>query len=92
MLKKFKTLAKDWVVKKRKKFSKNRNFRTLTMCEKCFSFYYHHSWHFKKPAHLEKYHEEEVPVTFTQCPACLEQENALYEAESGTMFKKHSLI
>lgn len=81
MLKKIKTMAemtKGWVKDKKEKFPKN--YRTLAMCERCYAFKYRNSWHFKKPEYLNS--EEEIPVIFTQCVACLEQENALYEAES----------
>ena len=81
MLKKIKTMTratKDWVRNKREKFPKN--YRTLTMCERCYAFKYRNSWHFKKPEYMSS--EQEVPVVFTLCAACIEQENALYEKES----------
>ena len=79
MLKKFKTMTKDWV--KEKKGQLPKNYRTLTMCEKCYAFKYKNSWHFKRPDGYFS-SEQEIPVIFTQCVACLEQENALYENES----------
>ena len=83
MLTRIKTLTRDWAEDRRKNFIKNRNSKTLTMCESCYAFYYKNSWHLKKPAYLGEGYEEEVPVFFTQCPACLEQENALYDMESS---------
>ena len=85
MLKKFKSFAKDWADGERKKFQKVRSFkfRTLTMCDKCYSFYYKNSWHFKRPEYLEGYREEEMHVRFTKCPACVEEEESLYEMESS---------
>ncbi len=92
MLKRLKTLTKDtknWVKEKGEKFPKMRNYRTLTMCESCYSFKYQNSWHFKRPdwyARQDK--DQEIPVLFTQCSACLEQENALYETESELVLSK----
>ncbi|OGI68398.1 hypothetical protein A2738_00725 [Candidatus Nomurabacteria bacterium RIFCSPHIGHO2_01_FULL_42_15] len=85
MLKRFKTLAKDWVNGKRKEFPRNKKFKTLTMsmCEHCYAFYYKKSWNFKKPNYLNEYNEENISVHFTKCPACIEQENALFERESS---------
>jgi len=83
MLKQFKTLAKKWTENRIKKPPKVENFRTIMMCESCYSFYYKNSWHFKMPKYFNEYHEEEIPVLFTQCAACLEQENALYDRESS---------
>lgn len=85
MLKKIKTMTKvtkDWVNDQKTKLPKN--YRTLTMCERCYAFKYRNSWHFKKPDYLSS--EQEVPVIFTQCSACLEQENAMYESESELAF------
>lgn len=85
MLTKFKTLAKDWT---RKNNSENKNLKTLTMCERCFSFYYNHSWHFERPDYLEHDTDSTVPVYFTQCLACLEQEDARYETESSLIWRE----
>lgn len=86
MLKKIKTLARDWNYNKRRKFKKIKNSGNLLMCENCYAFYYKNSWHLKKPKYLNEYKEEEIPITFTQCLACLEQEEALYEKESNLIF------
>ena len=92
MLKKFKTLAKDWVDDRRRKFPKNRNFRALTMCENCYAFYYKNSWNLQKPMYLNEYHEEEIPVFFTKCSACLEQEEALFERESNFILGSGQMV
>ncbi len=84
MLTKFKTLAKGWAEDQKKRFPKSQNFRALTMCEKCYTFYYKNSWHFEKPEHLAHADDSTVAVKFTQCPACVEQELALYDMESGS--------
>ena len=73
MLTKFKTLSKNL----------EETRRNLTMCERCYSFYYKKSWHLKRPEYLNEYHDGEVPVLFTECSACLEEENAFYEKESN---------
>lgn len=73
MLIKFKSLD-NWGVTNKKKFSKSRRFGALTMCKKCYTFYYKHSWHFYKPEQLEKDMDSIVAVHFTQCPACIEEE------------------
>lgn len=75
MLVKFKSLD-NWGAGSKKKFSKSRKFGALTMCKKCYTFYYKHSWHFYKPEQLEKDTDSIVSVRFTQCPACLEEETA----------------
>ena len=61
---------------------KNRSQQKLIMCKKCYTFYYRNSWHFDKPMSLETDQDEEIPVQFTKCTACLEQESAFYEIES----------
>ena len=81
MLKKIKITAKHWMANHKNKFSGDRSTKRLTMCKKCYTFYYKNSWHFEKPTYMNEYREEEVPVLFTQCPTCLEQEDILYERE-----------
>lgn len=66
-----------------KRFSGDSFTRKLKMCKKCLTFYYKNSWHFDKPAFLDFSSEEEIPVRFTECPACLEQEISSYDLESG---------
>jgi hypothetical protein len=83
MLKKIRADAKNWL--KTNKTEGDTQYRKLTMCKKCFTFYYKKGWHFEKPAYLDSDREEEIPVRFTQCPACLEQEVAAYEME-GLVF------
>jgi heterodisulfide reductase subunit B len=82
MLKKFKTLAEDWAVNQNKRFTRDKNFRVLTMCKQCYTFYYRNSWHFERPQLLDTENEPTVAVRFTQCPACVEQETAFYDLES----------
>ena len=82
MLKKLKMNAQDWVLSHKKRFSQNNGSKKLTMCKKCYTFYYKNSWHFDNPLYLDIDREEEIPVRFTECPACLEQEASLYEMES----------
>ena len=83
MLIKLKTKAAAWAKGQRKKFTKSANFKALTMCGKCYTFYYRNSWHFEKPIEVEKLESYTVPVHFTQCPACMEQEVAQYNTDSG---------
>ena len=83
MLTKIKTITNDWAEGGEAKVSKSKNFRALTMCKKCYTFYYKNSWHFERPEAIEHVSETEVAVRFTQCPACVEQELALYDSESG---------
>lgn len=61
----------------------SQNFKGLTMCKKCFTFYYKNSWHFERPAYLNRDDELEIPVHFTECLACMEQDQAQYETESN---------
>lgn len=80
MLRRIKSIASNWVGNQKRNVKSK--FRVLTMCKKCYTFHYNKSWHFERPEYLDNY-TEEVPVRFTQCPACLEQELALYEIESN---------
>ncbi len=82
MLKRIQSKAQSWVSNHNKRLGDAKSLRRLTMCKKCFTFYYKNSWHFEKPAYLETEDEREIPVRFTQCPACLEQEMSFYEMES----------
>jgi hypothetical protein len=82
MLKTIRTLASNFGKNsKLTKLPKIKNYRTITMCDKCYAFYYKNSWHLKRPSYLNEYSDEEIPVLFTQCGACLEQEDALFEKE-----------
>ena len=74
--------AGNWVSNYSGSISKSEPSERLTMCSKCYSFYYRNSWHFEKPSLLNREHDE-VFVRFTECPPCLEQELAFYETESG---------
>ena len=61
----------------------NRELRKLTMCRKCYSFYYKSFWHFEAPLAIQEDNDEkEIPVRFSQCPACIELEVALYERDN----------
>jgi hypothetical protein len=84
MLKKLKSYADDWVTSQKKRFPENKRFQALTMCKKCYTFYYKRSWHFERPEVLEGDNETPIPVCFTECPACLEQEVSYYDMESGS--------
>jgi hypothetical protein len=87
MLKKLKSNAKDWLSSSENKFSPaDRGVKKLTMCKKCYTFYYRNSWHFERPEFLDKNYEIEVPVHFTECLACMEQEQASYDKESELVF------
>lgn len=81
MLKKFKSAARDWALGHKERSSEDKTFKMLTMCKQCYTFYYRNSWHFERPEYLEQTSEQELPVKFVQCPACLEQELAMYEKE-----------
>jgi hypothetical protein len=84
MLKTIRTFARSLG---KSKLPKIVNYRTITMCDKCYAFYYKNSWHLKRPSYLNQYSEEEVSVHFTQCGACLEQEDALFEKELNLIFQ-----
>jgi hypothetical protein len=81
MLKKIKSGAREWVYDRMKSLSKNKGTKKLTMCKKCYTFYYKRSWHFYRPKEIDLSRDEEIPVRFTECTACLEQEDAFYEAD-----------
>lgn len=83
MLKQIKSNVENWVTKNNKRIRESQVVKKLTMCKKCYTFYYKNSWHFDKPISLEPIGEEEIPVKFVECPACLEQEVATYEMESN---------
>jgi hypothetical protein len=86
MFVKLKEFTQDWTENKKKKLSQVKNIRSLTMCKQCYTFYYKNSWHFEKPDLLESNRETVLPVKFTQCPVCIEQENALFDVESDLVF------
>ncbi|MFA6269850.1 MAG: hypothetical protein WC657_01405 [Candidatus Paceibacterota bacterium] len=71
----------------KKILSIGRNFKGLTMCKKCLTFYYKNSWHLERPKYLDQNDEVEVPVHFTECLACMEQDQAQYETESNLVLQ-----
>ena len=81
MLTKLKSMARDWSSGKEQK-QKKENTSSLTMCKDCYTFYYKNSWHFEKPDTVTNSESYTIPVHFTQCPACLEQEVISYDMES----------
>ncbi|OHA21003.1 MAG: hypothetical protein A2849_01700 [Candidatus Taylorbacteria bacterium RIFCSPHIGHO2_01_FULL_51_15] len=82
MFKKFQTLAKDWAIGAANKVPRGRRVRTLTMCRKCYTFFYRNSWHFERPDYLRMDQDLEIPVRFTECQACMEQEMAFYDMDA----------
>jgi len=86
MLKKIRSGAKSFVLDYKNRLLDKSSLEKLTMCKKCYTFYYGSSWHFEMPENLKKYPEEEVPVTFTLCSACRVEEEALYENEAELAF------
>lgn len=82
MLKKIKTKARDWIAKRNLKNSEYKGEKMLTMCKSCYSYYDKKSWSIERPSYLSLIRDQDVPVHFTQCPACIEQDLALYEMES----------
>ena len=83
MLKKLRISANRWVSNKKNNYSKRVNSKKLTMCKKCFTFYYKNSWHFDRPRDVSLDNDIEIPVRFTDCAACLEEESSVLENESG---------
>lgn len=90
MLKKIKLSAKEWIESSQKRFAVDNSSvpKRLTMCKKCNTFYYKNAWHFEKPAFMELERDEEIPVRFTECPACIELEEALYESETEFAWRR----
>lgn len=88
MLKSIKSNVENWVVNNRKRFGRRREIKKITMCSQCHSFFYNNSWHFDKPLGLQVEDGAEIPVKFTECPACLEQENILYEMEAELVWNR----
>lgn len=83
MLRKIKAGVKEWALDQKRRQRINKNFKRLTMCKKCYTFYYKNSWHFYKPADIEIDQNEEIPVRFTECSACLDQEFNSLEIDSN---------
>lgn len=81
MLKHIKSFTNNRAMRYMKEFNERRNFKSLKMCKKCYTFYYKNSWHIDRPEQLEGDTEPIVFVRFTECPACLEEGLALYDAE-----------
>ena len=72
----------DWISSYRTKLLGTRTVKNLTMCKKCYSFYYKNSWHFEMPAYASDYQEENIPVVFVKCGVCLRDESDMYDTES----------
>lgn len=84
MLKKLELRARNWVLNRKKSFnSPIQRAKKLVMCKKCFTFYYNRSWHLERPEYLDQNFETEIPVHFTECLACMEQDQAQLERESN---------
>lgn len=81
MLKKIKSGTRKWLLNHKKNSRANSSLKKITMCKKCYTFYYRSSWHSDKPMTLETDHDEEIDVYFTKCTACLDLESIFYEAE-----------
>jgi len=61
---------------------KKAGHETLKICRKCYSFFYGNAWHFERPEYIaEKDVDEEITVSFSQCPACVEETLAVYDME-----------
>lgn len=88
MLKNIRSNVENWVVNNRKKFSRHRAVKKITMCSHCHTFFYNNSWHFDKPLNLDVEDGVEIPVKFTECPACLELENISYEREADFVWNR----
>lgn len=86
MLTKIKLNAKNLVQSYKKSLLESKSQKKLTMCKKCYTFYYKNSWHFEIPTYLKERREEEVPVLFSQCPPCVEEENTFYDSEAELIF------
>lgn len=91
MLKKLKLSASDWIVSRKKRLSKGESPGKVTMCKKCYTFYYKNSWHLERPAYIEENIDAEIPVRFTECLLCLEQEIASYGAENEFQYEVESV-
>jgi len=87
MLKRLELSAKNWVLNHRNKLADRQGPKRLIMCKKCYTFFYKNSWHLERPEYLEQDCEEEIPVHFTECLACMEQDQALFETESNLVLQ-----
>ncbi len=74
MLKKIRRTAQQLIAPK--------NQKNVTMCKSCYSYYEKKAWSIERPVYLDAEQDMDVMVHFTKCPACIEQEVALYEMES----------
>ena len=88
MLTNFKTLAENWAIKKNQTLPNKKNSVTLTMCKECYTFRYGKLWRFERPELLKSSREPVLAVKFTQCPTCIEQENATHELESDLIWSR----
>lgn len=83
MLKRISMWKGNWVSPSKKQISRaSRDNTKLTMCKRCYAFYYQQSWHFERPEYVVLDCDENISVRFTECSACVEQEVALYETEA----------
>lgn len=83
MLKNIKKIAEEMTDDQSR--NSNSRFRAFSMCKKCFTFFYKKTWHFERPDYLDDYADQEIPVKFTECPACLQEERALLDSESANL-------
>jgi hypothetical protein len=73
--------VKDWKISPKGRVNKGKKFRAVTMCKRCYTFFYRNSWRIERPLEVNHNDNSEVPVRFTECPACIEQELAMYDSE-----------
>ncbi len=83
MLKKlFRTKSESVEKMNRRELKTTTRNEILKMCRKCYSFGYDGGWHFERPKFLqERDMDEKISVQFSQCPACVEETLAMYDAE-----------
>jgi len=77
MLITFKTAVQEWARQKSKAFPENETFKILTMCKRCYAFYYKNSWHSEKPDGIDYHRNSTIPIRLTRCGACLENDGVL---------------
>ncbi|MDB5259026.1 MAG: hypothetical protein JWO73_234 [Candidatus Taylorbacteria bacterium] len=78
MLRKLNAIVKTAAANQMKRASAaKKSLKKITMCKKCHTFFYRNSWRFESPSYLNDVIDDEIPVRFTQCLACMEQDMAL---------------
>jgi len=63
--------------------NKNSRVNKVTMCKKCYAFYYRSVWHFEAPEFVRNGvpSSQAVSLRLSECPSCIEMDLAMMERD-----------